>query len=188
MRKWLILLSAMSAITAHGAPAWTWVDASGQVHFSDRPVPGARQIELSGAQGFGAAVRAPAPAPAAGTTPPPANAASAYTLEITSPAEQETLWNIGTMLNVQLSVEPALQPGHRFGVMLDGQRRNLNSTSSQFALGDVFRGMHTLQALVVDSNGTELARSPSRVFFVQQTSIQNRNSPPARPPAPNGGN
>jgi len=187
MRKWLILLSAMSAITAHGAPAWTWVDASGQVHFSDRPVPGARQIELSGAQGFGVPVRAPAATPT-DITPPPASAATAYTLEITSPAEQETLWNIGTMLNVQLSVEPALQPGHRFAVMLDGERRNLSSTNSQFVLGDVFRGMHTLQALVVDSSGTAIARSPSRVFFVQQTSIQNRSGPPARPPAPRGGN
>ena len=29
MRKWLILLSALSATTVSGAPAWTWVDANG---------------------------------------------------------------------------------------------------------------------------------------------------------------
>ena len=53
MRKWLILLSALSGTAASGAPAWTWIDANGTVHFSDRPEPGAAQVELAGAQGFG---------------------------------------------------------------------------------------------------------------------------------------
>jgi hypothetical protein len=42
-------------------------------------------------------------------------------------------------------------------------------------LPDVFRGQHTLQVVVIDSAGAELMRSPSRTFFVQQTSIQNPN-------------
>jgi hypothetical protein len=43
-------------------------------------------------------------------------------------------------------------------------------------LPDVFRGTHTLQVVVLDSVGTELVRSQSRTFFVQQTSVQNPNS------------
>jgi hypothetical protein len=42
-------------------------------------------------------------------------------------------------------------------------------------LPDVFRGQHTLQAVVIDSAGAEVMTSPSRTFFVQQTSIQNPN-------------
>ena len=173
MRKWLILLSALSATTASSAPAWTWVDANGTVHFSDRPVPGARQVELSGAQGFGAQSpgRAARAADAAGTPGAPYQA-----IEIVSPADQETLWNIGTQLPVQVRFQPALQVSHRYDLVLDGQRRNVNTANTRVTLSDVFRGTHTLEVVVLDSAGTELMRSPSRTFHVQQTSVQNPNS------------
>ena len=181
MRKWLILLSALSATTASGAPAWTWVDANGTVHFSDRPVEGARQIDLAAAQNIG--TQPPPPAVRSSNTAAPAGerAAPYQMVEIVSPSEQETLWNIGGTLNVQTRFQPALRPGHRYDVALDGQRRNLNTTSSSVALPDVFRGTHTLQVVVLDAAGAELMRSPVRNIVVQQTSVQNPNSAIARP-------
>ncbi len=104
MRKWLILLSALSGTGAFAAPAWTWVDANGTVHFSDRPVPGARQVELAGAQGFGS--QAPASRGSTITAPPASPGAQYQSIEIVSPADQETLWNIGATLNVQVQLEP----------------------------------------------------------------------------------
>jgi hypothetical protein len=182
MRKWLILLSALCT-TANGAPAWTWVDANGVVHFSDRPVPGARQVELAGAQAFGApgtARSAPRVASAGD------QAAALYqAIDIVSPADQETLWNIGSVLTAQVRFTPALQPGHRYDLIYDGQRRNVDTTSSRVTLQDVFRGTHTLQVVVIDDAGTELMRSAPRTFFVQQTSVLNPNSANARPPAGN---
>ncbi len=175
MRKWLILLSALSGTAASGAPAWTWVDASGTVHYSDRPVPGARQVELSGAQGFGSRTTARATGQAAAQSDSTA-AAPYQRIDILSPAEQETLWNIGGTLPVQVSFQPALQPGHRYDLSLDGQRRDLNTTNARVTLPDVFRGAHTLQVVVIDATGAELMRSEMRTFFVQQTSTQNPNS------------
>jgi Domain of unknown function (DUF4124) len=179
MRKWLILLSALSGTTASGAPAWTWVDANGTVHFSDRPVEGAQRVELAGAQFIGS--RPPAATGPRATAP---DAQAPYqAIDIVSPADQETLWNIGTMLNVQVRFQPALQPGHRYDLVLDGQRRNINTTNQRATLPDVFRGTHSLQVVVIDSAGAELIRSPSRTFHVQQTSVQNPNSAIARPRA-----
>src|SRR5262245_25230369 len=152
MRKWLILLFALPAI-ASGAPAWTWVDASGQVHFSDRPVPGARQVELSGAQGFGAQVQGAVPTTRAGAGAGAAAAGAPYAIEILSPADQETLSNIGATLTVQVRFQPALQPGHRFDLSIDGTRYNLNSTSARVTVPNVFRGAHTLDVLVLDGTG-----------------------------------
>jgi hypothetical protein len=184
MRKWLILLSALSTTAASGAPAWTWTDANGVVHFSDRPVEGARRVELTGAQGFGSpgVVRAAPRAPAASE-----QADSPYqVIDIVSPAEQETLWNIGGVLNVQVRFQPGLQPGHRYDLAMDGQRRNVNTTGARVALSDVVRGSHTLQIVVIDAAGAELTRSAPRTFFVQQTSVLNPNS--ANGPARAGGN
>jgi hypothetical protein len=173
MRKWLILLSALSGTAAIAAPAWTWVDANGTVHYSDRPVPGARQVELAGAQGFGAQN------PARGTRPaqPASTPGAPYQIvEVVSPADQETLWNIGTALPVQVRFQPALQAGHRYDLVLDGERRNVNTAAPRVTLPDVFRGEHTLQVVVIDSAGAEVMRSAARTFFVQQTSVLNPNS------------
>ena len=179
MRKWLILLSALSGTTASGAPAWTWVDANGTVHFSDRPVEGAQRVELAGAQFIGSR-----PVATTGPRATTADAQAAYqAIDIVSPADQETLWNIGTMLNVQVRFQPALQPGHRYDLVLDGQRRNVNTANQRATLPDVFRGTHSLQVVVIDSAGAEVMRSPSRTFHVQQTSVQNPNSANARPRA-----
>ncbi len=194
MRKWLILLSTLLVTAASGAPAWTWVDTDGQVHFSDRPVPGARQVELSGAQGFGAPAARPAPTTAAGAQltrpaqPTPGTTPAPYrAINIASPAEQQTLWNIGTMLNVEIEIDPPLSEAHRVDLILDGRRRNLNVARLQVTLPDVFRGTHTLQVVVIDSDGAEVMRSPTRNFVVQQNSIQNPNSPAARARRANGG-
>jgi hypothetical protein len=174
MRKWLILLSALSGTTASAAPAWTWVDAEGTRHYSDRPVPGAEQVELAGAQAFGSArTQRVARTSGQGDT---AGVPGAYqSIEVLSPAEQETLWNIGTNLPVRVRIQPALQPGHRYDLLLDGQRRNVNTAAASVTLPDVFRGEHSLQVVVIDSAGAEIMRSPSRVFYVQQTSTLNPN-------------
>ena len=176
MRKWLILLSALSGTAASAAPAWTWVDEEGTRHYSDRPGPGAQQVELAGAQAFGSEARAPRSSGATaqgGTAGVPG--APYQSVEVTSPAEQETLWNIGTNLPVQVRIQPALQTGHRLDLLFDGQRRNLNTANTRVTLPDVFRGQHTLQVVVIDSAGMEVMRSAARVFFVQQTSTLNQN-------------
>jgi len=191
MRKCLILLFAFTTTSVSGGPAWTWVDANGQVHYSDTPVPGARQIELSGAQGFGSAPRLQtqqssqqtAQSAAAGARP--AGATQRYRVfNIVSPKQQETLWNTGSTVTVQVELDPPLQPSHHLDVFLDGQRRNLNSTGTDLALDDIDRGVHTVQAVVVDQAGTEVLRSLATMFMVQQTSIQNQQNPQRPRPQP----
>jgi hypothetical protein len=162
-----------------GATAWTWVDAQGRRHFSDRPVPGAEQIELAGAQGFSRpSVSTPRPAaatPAAQAQTPAGRPYSVF--NVVAPSQQQTLWNIEGTLNVQVELEPSLQAGHRLDVFLDGQRVAINATSNQFTVPEVFRGLHTMQAVVVDTNGTEVLRSLAVTFMVQQTSLLNPNNP-----------
>lgn len=177
MGKWLIVLPMLYATALAAEPAWTWVDANGRRHYSDRPVDGATQVELPGAQGFARATPTPTPettrnpaAPAASATP----AAPAYrSFTIASPANEETLWNIGAILNVQVAIDPGLQPGHRIDAYLDGERVAIAEQSQQFTIPEVYRGLHTLYAVIRDAGGREVRRSPPVTFMVQQTSIAN---------------
>ena len=80
MLKCLIALTSLLSAAALAAPAWTWVDAQGRRHYSDRPVEGATQIELGTTQTFSSSAPRPAarPSAAAGTESgaPPAAAYS----------------------------------------------------------------------------------------------------------------
>ena len=99
-------------------------------------------------------------------------------LAITSPAPDETLWNIGGELTVQVAVAPQIQSGHRLTLIYDGSPvRGASATATSFQLGDVFRGIHTVQAVILDANDSPVLRSLPVQFVVQQTSIANPVNP-----------
>ena len=187
MRFWLVFASLL-CVPAVAQQAYTWTDENGQIHYSDRPFPGATAVDLRGAQSYSPAVPAQRPAaPSAEPPPEEEEAVQAYTaFDVISPAQQETLWNIGTVLNVQVELQPGLQPGHHLGAYLDGQLIDVGATTTQFQLPEVYRGMHSLQAVVLDESGTEVLRSLAVSFMVQQTSILNPANPlrPNRPAPP----
>ena len=177
MYKWLILLYLLST-GASGQTAYTWVDENGQTHYSDRPVPGSAEIELATAQGF----TAPQPAIRDAAEPEAEiDPAAAYTaFDILQPEQQETLWNVAGNVGVSLNIAPALQPGHHVGVYLDGELTDLATTASQFQLTEVFRGLHTMQAVILDNDDGVVLRSLAVTFMVQQTTVLNPNNPNAR--------
>jgi len=174
MYKWLILLSLLSTVS-YGQTAYTWVDETGQTHYSDRPVPGSTLIELETSEGIDAPPPAAAPSQEEAEEIDPADAYSAF--NILQPVHQETLWNVAGVVNVTLDVAPILQTGHRVGVYLDGALADVTTMTSQLQLTDVFRGQHTLQAVVLDNDGEEVLRSLAVTFMVQQTSLLNPNNP-----------
>jgi hypothetical protein len=176
MVKCLIALTSLFSAAALAVPVWTWVDESGQRHYSDRPVEGATQIEIGTSQTFSGE----APQPNSGTTSSPASQESdsdtgpPYTvLDVISPEPEQTLSNIGGEMTLELAVSPALRAPHSIGVIYDGQRLEPSSRSLSITITEVYRGEHTIQAVILDADGEELMRSTPVTFFVRQTSIQN---------------
>lgn len=171
------LLAAGSLIGEARAEAYRWVDSEGVIHFSDRPEPGAERIVLPEANTV--TVRQPA-RPNASARPADDGSANGSnddagfvrydSLAVTSPAAEETLWNIEGVLNVSLALSPGLQPGHQVRVYFDGQMRTVEGTS--FQLEEVWRGVHNIQAEVVDETGKLMIRSQPNRFYVQQNTVR----------------
>ena len=168
-RSIFVLLGLLVAAGAF-ADAYTWTDKDGVVHYSDRPQPGAKLIDL----GESSASR---PRP---TTPATTNSnaedaneqaiAPGYSsLDVASPSAEETLWNIEGNLSVTLALTPTLRPGHQVRVYFDGTPQMVGGTT--FQLQEVYRGVHNLQAEVIDETGKLLIRSRPNRFYVQQNSI-----------------
>jgi hypothetical protein len=166
---------------------WVWKDANGVTQYSDKPVPGARRIEI--------ATMAPdsvppqsTPAPVTSAAPRPAAKPTVeYTLlEIWSPAQDETFFGTDAQVDVKVRVEPELSADHYLRVYLDGKMLegpDVNSTEHSF--GNLERGAHSLIAQILDGQGNLLIRSEPRVFHVrQETVIGPRNVGPTLRPKP----
>lgn len=160
------------------AQAYKWVDENGVVHYSDRPQPGAEEVQIE----TGPARRpvVPRTTPASDAEPVAEPEEEDYVrLDIATPQAEETLWNIQGILNVSLALEPGLKPGHQVRIYFDGEARMVLGTS--FQIPEVFRGVHNIQAEIVDSRGNLQIRSDNHRFYVQQTSVLNTNRPTVAP-------
>ena len=171
IRPILFLLGLLGSAVAL-AQAYTWVDDEGVTHYSDRPQEGATPVNLSEySRNTGAQLYRPTrPAAAeAGDAEEKAGPFKYASLVIASPGAEETLWNIEGVLNVSLALSPGLQSGHQVRVYFDGQARDVSGTSIQ--IEDVYRGVHNIQAEVIDETGKLMIRSQTNRFYVQQNSI-----------------
>lgn len=172
LKRIFIASIAVLAASVVMAQAYRWIDADGTVHYSDRPTDGAEEIYLPESTRNSRPVRARADASVADADVAAQPGEFSYeSIEVIAPGPEETLWNIEGVLNVTLSVQPALQPGHRVRVYFDGEPTMVSG--STFQIQEVFRGVHNIQAEVLDQNGQLMGRSQPNRFYVQQNSIVN---------------
>ena len=170
-RPIFVLAGLLAASLACADGAYRWVDEDGVVHYSDVPVEGAEVVNLSEyTRATGARIARPRT-----TTRADAEATEPETpfryesLSVAAPGPEETLWNIEGVLNVSLALTPSLQSGHQVRVYFDGELRVVSGTS--FQIEEVWRGVHNIQAEVVDQSGTVMIRSRPNRFYVQQNTV-----------------
>ena len=179
------LLAGSVAAEATKHEMWAWKDANGVTHYSDRPAPGARRIEVATME----PESVPTPPRPAAPGAAPTQAAPAYQyelLEIWVPENGESFFGADAEVTVRVLSEPELGPGHELRVYLDGKLVDKDPTTLDLAIGSIERGAHSLTALIVDDKGAELIRSEPRVFHIRQPSVINNpaNVGPALKPKP----
>ena len=95
--------------------------------------------------------------------------------EITRPANDEVIFN-DFSVSVMVRVMPALQAGHTLSVAMDDKRLpQAVVPDTAFTINPVYRGTHTLVAVIEDSTGRQLCRSSTITFHVRQPSVQAPN-------------
>lgn len=170
-----LLLGCLLALSSQAQESrrelWTWTDANGVTHFSDRPVPGARQVAVTTSTPQPRAA-APQPASAATASSPPEAAAISYrSLEIWQPTNGESFFGADAAVNVRVRSEPELSQGHTLLLYLDGKLVEGATNSDSYTITDLQRGVHSLAAVITDERGNEKIRSEPRVFHVRQPTV-----------------
>lgn len=187
MRTALLLLAMVATSAFAGQTVWKWVDERGVTHYSDRPMPGATKMELN-------------VAPPTADPPPTATSGSSSSardqqdsasgppyrnFEIWRPANGDTVVNTGGVVQVNLRIEPTLQPGHNIALYLDGRLVESEAGNQlEYSLEQVPRGLHSLIAVVNDERGRRVQETAQVQFSVRQNSIANPPVGPALRPPP----
>lgn len=182
MRTALLLLAMLAAPAFAGQPIWKWVDEKGVTHYSDRPVPGATKMEISGGNRWDSAASSP---PASSQSASQPAAGPPYrTLEILTPKQGENVINTGGEVLVEILTNPVLQGDHTLRLYLNGRLvEGFAPRTTTYQLRDVPRGVHTVIVTVADQRGTQLQQSTIRSFNVRQESIAKPPvGPTLRPP------
>ncbi|MDN5869290.1 MAG: DUF4124 domain-containing protein [Nitrococcus sp.] len=169
----LFLLAAPVA----AAEVYKWTDENGVVHFSDRPHPDAMRVDVGEPL-----VYSPPPIDFEATaTAKPSAAAPGYAhFSIVEPQPEATVRNNPGTVVVRLEVEPDLRDGDRIQVLLDGQPVTTGGPSADtVTLRQVYRGAHTLSALIKDNAGEVIARADPVTFYMHRPSVHiPANKPP----------
>lgn len=161
----LFLMPSMGAADT----LYKWVDAQGNVHYSDKPAPGATKINVPKAPTF-TPPQAAAPVTTDGhagaqVAPDGHDAGVVYTaIKISTPEDQGTLWNT-TQVTVTVALTPGLQAGDKVTIAVDGNSQVVQGTTASF--DNLDRGQHTATAAVTNKGGTTLA-AKGITFYIQR--------------------
>lgn len=180
MKYWLLIACWITLPV--GAEVFTYIDAQGNRVFTDQPGTGnAKRVPLATGNRMSAnPIGAPTPN---ATSQSAAKPMFRYDmLRLLIPEPDATIRSNAGELIVSATSEPALQRGHRYRLLLDGQPIAGPGPSPVFALSDIDRGSHHLSVEILDEQGRTVERTANQPFHMLRTSLaQKRQVKPCAP-------
>lgn len=164
----LIFIFCLFFASAAQATIYRWVNAQGNVVFSDTPPPKglAQRLQLKNNLDT---IQIPQGSPTTQSGGQAIAAKSYQSLAITSPANNQTIRANNGDINVSLSLMPSLKSGDQIRLFMDGAQV-YSGSSTQIPLGNIDRGTHTLYAVVESQNGNIAIRSAGISFTLHRYS------------------
>jgi hypothetical protein len=97
-----------------------------------------------------------------------------YTIAITSPEQNQSIWTGGGVLTASAVVRPELSSarGDLVQFTFDGNNVGVPQSSLSYTFENIERGSHILAVSVVDKNGRVIKTSKSILFQMHRNSIQ----------------
>lgn len=177
----LLLTLILASSVSMAAEIYTYTDAQGNRVFTDQPHKNARRVDVAPSNNMTGTppTRNVKISPA---VPAKASAAVRYTLlRILVPEPDATVRSVEGNLIVTVSSDPALQEGHAYRLLLDGQPVDAPGRSPVFPLSNIDRGTHQLSVEILDRNGQLLEKTPNQPFHMQRISLtQKRQANPCK--------
>jgi len=156
MRIFLLIIGISMAVSVQAEAVYKSVDEDGNVIYTDAPTSDAEKIQLKNVQPIETA-----PVESTESVPDQEPQENTYTkLEITSPKEGDSIYDNSGIINISLTVVPALKAreGDKLVLHMDGQQID-ESKRNQFNLNGIEPGRHRFVAVIINKEEKELKRS-----------------------------
>ncbi len=168
----LCSLLALAAVAQESKrDVWVWTDQNGVTQYSDRPVPGARKLQLSTAAPEPPPAGASVTAAAATAAKPAVEQVEYQSLEIWQPDNGESFFGADATVDVRMRTEPGVADTDVLRLYLDGKLVEGAPDSLEYTLSNLERGAHSITAVITDDRGNEKIRSEPRVFHIKQPTV-----------------
>lgn len=175
MKIYLVFLLLMSF--GLQADIYRSVDKDGNVTYTDEPNNEAELIELEELPTYEAAPIPPALFEEQADPLAEENDVLQipnYTISITSPEQNQSIWTGGGVLTASVVVRPELSSarGDLVQFTFDGKNVGGPQSSLSYTFENIERGSHILAVSIVDKNGRVIKTSRSVLFQMHRNSIQ----------------
>ncbi len=169
MIRLLLILTLGSTSLVAAESRYRIVHPDGSVEFTDQPVEGAEPVTLPEITTYSSTPSSGTPAN--GTEATTANQSEGYTLfTISSPEDQQTVWFDAKGMNVSVQVEPELAEGDVVTIRIDGEVVATGNATT-YLIQDVYRGTHTLSAVITSAQGAVIEEAGPVSFTMRQHSV-----------------
>jgi len=167
-----LLFSLVFVTATAGAQVYKRTGPDGQVYFSDQPGPDAAEIEVAPAQTIS---MPPLPEQMRGARQQDEASASYSEFSIVSPDSGEGVRANDGNVTVSLALQPELMAGHTVVLNVDGEDgEQVTSGGRSIGLSNLSRGLHTVEATVVDAQGNALIQTGPVSFNVLRVAVGGR--------------
>ena len=176
MRATLVIFALLVASTgAQADKVYKWVDAQGNVLYTDQPRKGAQEVKIA---------KQPASAPVRSFAARDEDRFRYSAVTFDAPANEGTIRDNEGNVKVAVNVVPPLRTdrGDQIRLSLDGGALLADPNSPEVVLTGLDQGAHTLQATVTDKAGRVLISSDPVEFYLKHWSIDDPRGPSIYPP------
>ncbi|MBA1146634.1 DUF4124 domain-containing protein [Ectothiorhodospiraceae bacterium WFHF3C12] len=167
--RFVIALVLLAIALPATAKIYKWTDEQGNIHYGDEPPEGAETIDLPPATVYESPGQ-PSPRRSGTADTEGADAPAYERVAITSPGQEATIRGVEQTITVRVTAQPELRRGHTVEILYDGETA-ARGERLEFAIGPVYRGTHTITAVVRDAAGRELERSETITFYKHQPTV-----------------
>ncbi len=167
MRLLILILTLVLSSPLLARDVYKWVNADGEVIYSETYQPGAESIRVHDELKKGGVdtKQLEGQSQDEGST-----GYSDFT--IVQPADNETIRSAESSVSVGISLTPPLQGGHEIYLSVDGTQLKSAIKTTQLVLQNLVRGNHTLKAEIRDKEGKVLKQSNSIRFNLRQEALE----------------
>ena len=160
-----LLILALTCTFAASAALYKGLDAKGNVVYSDRPFEAAKRYTPSPISVVGTADGEPEETVSGEKK---TDVFKYLEFDIVSPTQKQIIGS-DSDVRVSLNIKPGLnaEKAHGIWVLVDGIPQIENSKSLSIPLGQLYRGMHKLQAQVRDEEGKIIVRTRITLISIQ---------------------